>query len=559
MSQLFDELYAAGHKPFDLSIERLVALLRVALTLFCLSAFVTTPEWQPQLTPVFELVLVAYTFFGLSTALLPTVGRFRTGWQLPVHLIDIGVISVLMYFLRTLSTTFVILYIFVLLNATFRWNWRGALWTTVALLVLQVILFMTIGAPTQIIIQCAFLSMIGGMFAFFGVSRERSAERLTQIAAWPSTRALSYTDIDDHWLDASLAHIATVLRVSRVLVLWEILQEPYTCIALFADGKCKQDRGNASFFRNLVSEEIEGVTFATEAVRSKKCFTSKRTNCYVDPIVNKYVQDRFDISSVCSAPFSGEICKGRVFMLDRSEWVEDDLPLAEFVASRLRIELEYYALCVRLEETAAGRERIRLARDLHDGVLQSLAAAGLQLKMIASRSDHKVQVEIENVRKLLLSEQQSIRAFVDGRQPSPPQQHLNLHDEIQREIGEIKRHWSCSVILSVTPQDATVPMELIRQIEFLLAEAAANAVRHGKASRINVAIERTPNRVQLRIADNGFGLKSTTGTYSQTELATLGVGPQSICNRITELRGILSLSSSPKGVELCIELPCNDS
>lgn len=554
--QLFEELYAAGHKSFDLSIERLIAFLRVALTLFCLNAFVTTPEWQPQATPVFELILVTYTLFGLITALVPTVGRVSTGWQLPVHLIDIGVISILMYFLRTLSTTFVILYVFVLLSATVRWNWRGALWTTLALVVMQVILFSTTGVPTQFIIQCAFLSMIGGMFAFFGVSRERSAERLTQIAAWPSTRAQSYTDIDDHWLDASLGHIATVLRVSRVLVLWEIAQEPYICIALFADGKCKKELANANFFRNLVSEEIEGVTFATEAVRSKKCLTSRGTNRCVDPIVNRYVQDRFDISSVCSAPFSGDFCKGRVFMLDRSGWEEDDLKLAEFVASRLRLELEYYALSVRLEETAASRERIRLARDLHDGILQTLAAAGLQLKMIASRSEDKLQVAIENVRKLLLSEQQSIRAFVDGRQPSPPQQHLNLHDEIQREIGEIKRQWGCSVMLSVTPQDATVPMELIRQIEFLLTEASANAVRHGKASRINVAIERTSNHVQLRIADNGLGLKSTTGTFSQTELAALGVGPRSICNRITELRGTLSFSSSPKGVELCIELPC---
>ena len=78
------------------------------------------------------------------------------------------------------------------------------------------------------------------MFVFFGVSRERSAERLTQIADWPNNRLQSYTDIDDHhWLDASLSHIATVLQVPRVLVLWEIAQEPYCFSALFADGKCQ--------------------------------------------------------------------------------------------------------------------------------------------------------------------------------------------------------------------------------------------------------------------------------------------------------------------------------
>ena len=559
MPRLFDALYAAGHKPFDLTIERLVALLRVALAAFCLIEFATIPGLQPRDTLLFELILTAYALFGLSVALLPIIGRFRTGWQLPVHIIDIGVVSILMYFLETLSPTFFILYVFVLLSATFRWNWLGALWTTVALLALQIVLFFSIGtAPTQFFIQCAFLCLIGGMFAFFGASRERITERFTQIASWPSSRPQSYTDIDYRWLDASLAYIATVLQVPRVIVLWEIAQEPFAFAALFADGKCQQDRTTTDFFRDLVPVELEGVTFATEAARSKECLTSKGTKRYPDPIVSQYVQDRFAIKSVCSAPFLGDFCKGRVFMLDRSEWGEDDLTLAQFVASRLRIELEYYALSVRLEETAASRQRMRLARDLHDGVLQTLAAAGLQLKMIASPSEHKVRAEIENVRKLLLRAQQNIRAFVDGRQPSQPQQHLNLHDGVQREIGEIKRQWGCSVLLSVTPQDATVPMELIRQIEFLLAEASANAVRHGKASRINVAIERTLNCVQLRIADNGLGLKGRAGNYSQTELAALGIGPQSIVNRISELGGTLSFSSSPKGVELCIELPFNE-
>jgi signal transduction histidine kinase len=246
-------------------------------------------------------------------------------------------------------------------------------------------------------------------------------------------------------------------------------------------------------------------------------------------------------------------------MLERSGWGEDDLALAEVVAARLLFELEYHALCVRLDETAASRERSRLARDLHDGILQSLAAAALQLKMTASHSEKKTEDEIDNVRRLILSEQRRIRAFVDGRQPSPPRQPINLHNAVRRKIEEIEHQWGCRVLIqSVTPQNATVPNELIRQIEFLLAEAVANAVQHGHASHINIAIERTPNHVQLRIADNGLGLPGTIGTYSQAKLAALGIGPQSICKRITELRGTLSLVSSRNGVELYIDLACDD-
>ena len=327
--------------------------------------------------------------FGVGVALLPTIGKYRTGWQLPVHLIDIGVVSVLMFFTHSVSAAFFILYVFVLMSATFRWNWRGALWTTLALPPLQILFSANSPVATQVIIQWSFLFIVGGVFVFFGVSRERSAERLTQIADWPNNRLQSYTDIDDHWLDASLSHIATVLQVPRVLVLWEIAQEPYCFSALFADGKCQQDRTIANAFGSLVSVELEGAAFAAEAVESNECLTLKGTKHFVGPIVNESIQTRFKISSVCSAPFSGEYCNGRVFILDRSHWADDDLTLAEIVASRLHLELEYYALSIELKETAASRERIRLARDLHDGVLQTLTGAALQLSSIDSCSGKK--------------------------------------------------------------------------------------------------------------------------------------------------------------------------
>jgi signal transduction histidine kinase len=246
-----------------------------------------------------------------------------------------------------------------------------------------------------------------------------------------------------------------------------------------------------------------------------------------------------------------------VFILDRSHWADDELTVAEIVASRLHLELEYSALSVELKETAASRERIRLARDLHDGVLQTLTGAALRLSSIASSSGIQIKHSLDDVRQLLVGEQQRIRAFVEGRQPTP-RQHLSLRDEIKREIEGIEHRWGCNVLLSITPQDAAVPLNLTRQIELLLAEAAANAVQHGDATRINITVERGPSHVRLQIADNGRGLTGITGTYTQDELAAQVIGPQSISKRIAELGGTLSLSSSCKGVELRIELPSND-
>ena len=91
-----------------------------------------------------------------------------------------------------------------------------------------------------------------------------------------------------------------------------------------------------------------------------------------------------------------------MFILDRPHWGDDDLTMTEIVASRLHLELEYYALSVELRETAASRERIRLARDLHDGVLQTLTGAALQLSSIDSHSGQELKHKLEDIRELLL-------------------------------------------------------------------------------------------------------------------------------------------------------------
>ena len=564
MTGFFTALYAAGHKSFDVQIERLIAILRVVLAIFCFTDLLTLSGLPPQLTERFGLILATYALFGFGVALLPIISKYRTGWQLPVHLIDIGVVSIFTYFINSISAAFFILYVFVLMSATYRWNWRGALWTTLALPALQLILFM-ISSPAlfklvspiglvQLIIEWSFLFMVGGVFVFFGVSRERSAERLAQIADWPNNTLQSYTNIDERWLDSSLNHVATVLQAPRVLVLWEIAQEPYYFSAMFADGRCQHDRAMAGP-SGSASVELENITFAIESAETSECLTLNGVRAFAGPAINNSIQTRFNLSSVCSAPFSGESCNGRVFILDRPHWEDNDLTLAEIVASRLHLELEYYALSIELRETAANRERIRLARDLHDGVLQTLTGAGLQLSSIAPSAGREAKRKLEDIRQLLLAEQQRIRAFVEGRELSPRQPHLKLLDQTKREVERIEHRWGCHVALSVTPQDATLPIDITRQIEFLLAEAAANAVQHGKASRLKITVEQAPNNLRLNIADNGNGLSGVKGTYTHDELTARAIGPQSICRRVAELGGALTLSTSDKGVELSVELP----
>src|SRR6185503_8866879 len=74
---------------------------------------------------------------------------------------------------------------------------------------------------------------------------------------------------------------------------------------------------------------------------------------------------------------------GRVFFSDLGPLALELVPLTEVVARELGASLDQLHATRQLQEIAAGEERIRVARDLHDGVLQSLTGIRLEIRSVA--------------------------------------------------------------------------------------------------------------------------------------------------------------------------------
>jgi signal transduction histidine kinase len=100
-----------------------------------------------------------------------------------------------------------------------------------------------------------------------------------------------------------------------------------------------------------------------------------------------------------------------------------------------------------------------------------------------------------------------------------------------------------------------VSAETARNVRHFLAEAASNAVRHGKASQINVDVKATSNRLHLTVADNGLGFKDLHGSYSGEELSAGNVGPFSLRTRANDMGGVLTLQTSSSGTRIQVEVP----
>jgi signal transduction histidine kinase len=373
------------------------------------------------------------------------------------------------------------------------------------------------------------------------------------LAPWPIRKA---GEASHPSIPQLLAHSAIVLGAPRILVIWEEVDEPYVNLISWREGACQETRRVPGTFGDLVNPALAGVTFLTGDVGSEFALLSKGPMRLNEPVIDLQLQTEFSIRGVATAPFVATICTGRVFLLDRSNWSDDDLLLTEIVASRIGIELDRRVVQRRNEEVIASQERMRLTRDLHDGVLQSLTAAALQLNLAEQALEQDRRSRLALVKRLLAKEQRRIREFVDQIFPKPgTEKYAILGRDLQQQLEEAAQYWNCTTSLSVAPPDAKVPASLMSQLSLMLSEAIANAVRHGGASKLDVMMKKAEGSLVISVRDNGKGFDPHPTQDAHQGLVMASTGAASLHDRVCALGGSLTVSSSPTGTELAIRFP----
>jgi signal transduction histidine kinase len=121
------------------------------------------------------------------------------------------------------------------------------------------------------------------------------------------------------------------------------------------------------------------------------------------------------------------------------------------------------------------------------------------------------------------------------------------------QLEETGRYWNCTTSLSVSPPDVQLPQALAVQLSLMLSEAVANAVRHGEASNVDVAMTKANGHLIVNVRDNGKGFNSQPIQDPPQEQEPIVTS--SLRERVCALGGSLTVSSYPTGAELAIRLP----
>jgi signal transduction histidine kinase len=196
---------------------------------------------------------------------------------------------------------------------------------------------------------------------------------------------------------------------------------------------------------------------------------------------------------------------------------------------------------------AAARERARLARDIHDSVLQVLA--------MVQRRGAELGGEAADLGRLAGEQEAALRALVSGsgaasadRAPAAP---VDL-------VAALERHAGPDVTLAAPAGPVNLPAATADAVTGAVAAALDNVRRHGGTRpHAWMLVEGEPGTVTVTVRDDGPGIAPGRLAAAAGE-GRLGV-TQSIQGRITDVGGTVTISSEPgQGTEVEIAVPVDD-
>lgn len=224
------------------------------------------------------------------------------------------------------------------------------------------------------------------------------------------------------------------------------------------------------------------------------------------------------------------------------------LPLQSL--AQIRTQLLQRMLTVREEEQS------RIARDLHDGLGQSLTSVLVALRAIEeTTSDESLRANIKSVREIGAETHEELRRLARGLRP-PSLDDLGLSAALHRVVSELKTT-SAGEHITIDTRECDgerLPKEVETALFRIAQESLANALKHARASRIDIRLGRARDLVELIVDDDGRGFDLDGAMrYSRTSQP---FGLWSIQERAAMLGGNVRIATTPgAGTRVTARLP----
>ena len=165
--------------------------------------------------------------------------------------------------------------------------------------------------------------------------------------------------------------------------------------------------------------------------------------------------------------------------------------------------LDRYALLTRSNPARPRRERGCRSRATSTTASSSSSPAphsGSKRSSAPPRAKPRLGAELDELKRLLVEEQGEVRGFVLALREGRELELAEAAAELRALAERLSQQWSVKCRVQVEGEDAAIPVRLQLDLQQLLREAVANAVRHGGADRIDVGARRQHGQLSLNVA-----------------------------------------------------------
>ena len=247
----------------------------------------------------------------------------------------------------------------------------------------------------------------------------------------------------------------------------------------------------------------------------------------------------------------GDRVFGNLYLTEKQGgFTEEDETLVEFLALTAGSAVSTLRLQERLRRAALLEERERIARDLHDSIIQDLFAVGLSIQAQANQMDpvhadvrERLDAAVEKLDETITA----LRRFIFDLRP-PVWARPSLRQQLADLVGQLSGPYEARVMLDFSCPPDLLPTHLGDELLAVVKEALSNALRHSGAADIDVRVDAGEDRVVVTVADDGGGFDPGR--------AHRGMGLANMAGRVEAAGGSFRVDSAPgKGTVVRAEFP----
>jgi signal transduction histidine kinase len=192
----------------------------------------------------------------------------------------------------------------------------------------------------------------------------------------------------------------------------------------------------------------------------------------------------------------------------------------------------------RLIEAAVHQDRERIARELHDGVVQQLYGVALSLEALLRRGRGEPAGDrLGDLRVAILDAAEDIRRYVDDLAAEPAE--AGLVQQLRRLRSEMTAGTRLEISVDLDPDLDDLPPAVGHEMLQMAREAVSNVVRHAMASRCQVRARCEGGGVSLQVTDDGRGLRM--------DAPSAGHGLRNLSRRAGALGGAFTVGAAAGG------------